>query len=69
MLDDSHPTAIGFKITAYRYIGDTGVGGDPQDFQQVYDAGTKDAVIKLLSTGSLTVKASDDTALLSVDEP
>ncbi len=67
-LENSHPTATGFKITAYRYVGDTGVGGDPQDFQQVYDAGIKDAVVKLLSTGSLTVKAADDTALLAVDE-
>ena len=67
-LENSHPTATGFKITAYQYVGDVGVGGDPQDFQQVYDAGTKDAVVKLLSTGSLTIKASDNTELLAVDE-
>ena len=68
VLENSHANATGFKITGYRYVGDKGVGGDPQDFQGTYDAGNTNAEVKLSPNGSLLIKASDDTPLLSIDE-
>lgn len=66
-LENSHPSATGFKISGYRYVGAKGVGGDPQNFQQVYDAGDSDAVVVLDSGGSLEVRSSDNTRLLQID--
>ncbi len=68
-LENSHPTATGFKITAYLYTGQKGVGGGgDQNLQDVYDAGDKVAVVKLLPTGSLAIRAADDTRLLEISE-
>jgi len=67
-LENSHLSATGFKITGYRYIGARGVGGDPQDLQQVYEAGSKDGVIVLEPNGTLVVRAPDNTRLLEIDE-
>jgi len=69
-LENSHATATGFKITGYRYIGEKGVGGGAaaQNLQEVYDAGAKDAVVKLDAGGTISVKAADDTPLLTVEE-
>lgn len=68
-LENSHATATGFKITGYRYIGQKGVGGGAaQNIQEIYDAGDKDAVVKLDAGGTLSVKAADDTSLLTVEE-
>lgn len=66
-LENSHQSATGFKISGYRYIGSKGVGGDPQDIQQVYDAGTKDGVVVLDVNGSLEIRAADNTTLLQID--
>ncbi|MDP8240698.1 MAG: hypothetical protein P9X24_16540 [Candidatus Hatepunaea meridiana] len=68
ILENSHASATGFKITGYRYVGEKGVGGDPQDFQGAYDAGNINAEVKLDANGSLLIKASDNTPLLEVDE-
>ncbi len=68
ILENSHATATGFKISGYRYIGDRGVGSGTQNLQDTYDAGDINAEVKLGSNGSLLVKASDDTPLLEIDE-
>jgi len=68
VLENSHATATGFKISGYRYIGDRGVGSRTQNLQDTYDAGDINAEVKLGSNGSLLVKASDDTPLLEIDE-
>jgi len=68
ILENSHATATGFKISGYRYIGDRGVGSGTQNLQDTYDAGDINAEVKIGSNGSLLVKASDDTPLLEIDE-
>ena len=68
ILENSHTTASGFKISGYRYIGDRGVGSGTQNLQDTYDAGDINAEVKLGSNGSMLIKASDDTPLLVIDE-
>ena len=68
VLENSHATATGFKITGYRYIGEKGVGSDPQDLQNCYDAGNANAEVKLSPNGALLIKAADNTPLLEINE-
>ena len=68
ILENSHATATGFKISGYRYIGDKGVGSGSQDLQETYAAGSIDSEVVLSSNGSLLIKASDNTPLLTIDE-
>ena len=56
----------GFKISGYVYIGGKGVGSD--NFQELYDAGPSEAVIKLDANGKFELQANDETVLLKVDE-
>ena len=65
-LENTKPGVTSFKISGYVYIGAKGVGSD--DFQELYDAGPSDAVIKLDASGKLEVQASDGASLLKVDE-
>jgi len=68
ILENSHATATGFKISGYRYVGEKGVGSGTQNLQETYDAGLANAVVKLSPNGSLLIKASDNTPLLEIDE-
>lgn len=68
ILENSHATATGFKITGYRYVGDKGVGSGTQDLQDTYDAGLANAEVQLNPNGSLLIRASDNTPLLDIDD-
>ena len=65
-LEFTKPGVTGLKLFGYVYIGDTGVGLD--SFQEMYNAGPSDAVIKLDANGKFEVQANDETPLLRVDE-
>ena len=65
-LEFTKPGVTSFKISGYVYIGAKGVGLD--SFQEMYDAGPADAVIKLDSNGKFEVQANDGASLLKVDE-
>ena len=65
-LENTKPGVTSFKISGYVYTGAKGVGSD--DFQELYNAGPSDAVIKLDANGKLEVQANDGATLLKVDE-
>ena len=65
-LEFTKPGVTGFKLSGYVYCGDTGVGLD--SFQEMYNAGPSDAIIKLDANGKFEVQANDETPLLKVDE-
>ena len=68
ILENSHATATGLKISGYRYVGDKGVGSGTQNLQETYNAGLANAEVMLNPNGSLLIKASDSTPLLEIDE-
>ena len=65
-LEFTKPGVTSFKISGYIYTGAKGVGSD--DFQELYNAGPADAVIKLDVNGKIEVQANDGATLLKVDE-
>ena len=68
ILENSHASATGFKISGHRYVGDKGVGSGTQNLQDTYNAGLANAEVMLIPNGSLLIKASDNTPLLEIDE-